>query len=83
MNTLVLAPFSDDGLTRLAALGHVVHEPWTETRTLWDPEELGARLTDEGFDALAVEADFLLRGTVRHRARTADRCHLPRRPPPR
>ena len=59
MNTLVLAPFSDDGLARLAALGRVVYEPWTETRTLWDPEELGARLTDEGFGALAVEADFL------------------------
>ena len=59
MNTLVLAPFSDDGLARLAALGRVVHEPWTETRTLWDPEELGTRLTQEGFDALAVEADFL------------------------
>ena len=36
-----------------------MYEPWTETRTLWDPEELGARLTNEGFDALAVEADFL------------------------
>ncbi len=59
MNTLVLAPFSDDGLARLAALGRVAHEPWTETRTLWDPEELGARLKSEGFDALAVEADFL------------------------
>ncbi len=59
MNTLVLAPFSDEGLARLAALGRVVNEPWTETRTLWDPEELGARLTNEGFDALAVEADFL------------------------
>lgn len=59
MNTLVLAPFSDEGLARLGALGRVAHEPWTETRTLRDPEELGARLTDEGFDALAVEADFL------------------------
>ena len=59
MNTLVLAPFSEDGLARLAALGRVAHEPWTETRILWDPEELGARLTNEGFDALVVEADFL------------------------
>ena len=59
MNTLVLAPFSDEGLARLAALGRVAYEPWTETRALWDPEELGARLTQEGFDALAVEADFL------------------------
>ncbi len=62
MNTLVLAPFSSEGLARLAALGRVVHEPWTETRTLWDPEELGARLTDEDFDALIVEADFLFEG---------------------
>ncbi len=59
MNTLVLAPFSDDGLARLGALGRVAYEPWTETRMLWDPEELGGRLTQEGFDALAVEADFL------------------------
>ena len=59
MNTLVLAPFSADGLARLAALGRAVHEPWTETRTLRDPEELGARLAAEGFDSLAVEADFL------------------------
>ena len=59
MNTLVLAPFSNDGLARLVALGRVTHEPWTETRTLWDPDELGARLTREGCDALAVEADFL------------------------
>ena len=59
MNTLVLAPFSTEGMARLAALGRAVHEPWTATRTLWDPEELGARLAAEGFDSLAVEADFL------------------------
>lgn len=59
MNTLVLAPFSAEGIARLAALGRAVHEPWTETGTLWDPEELGARLAVEGFDALAAEADFL------------------------
>ena len=59
MNTLVLAPFSSEGIARLAALGRVVHEPWTETGTLWDPAELGARLAADGFDALAAEADFL------------------------
>ena len=59
MNTLVLAPFSAEGIARLAALGRAVHEPWTETGTLWDPAELGARLAAEGFDALAAEADFL------------------------
>ena len=59
MKSLVLAPFSEKGLARIGALGSVTHEPWTATQTLWDPEELGTRLTNEGFDALAVEADFL------------------------
>lgn len=59
MNSLVLAPFSAGGIARLEALGRVVHEPWTSTQTIWDPEELGARLDGESFDALAVEADFL------------------------
>ena len=58
MNSLVLAPFSDDGLARLRALGRAVHEPWTATQTLWDPEELGRRLAAEAFDALVIEADF-------------------------
>lgn len=58
MNSLVLAPFSDDGVARLQALGRVVHEPWTATQTLWDPQELGQRLDAEGFDALVIEADF-------------------------
>lgn len=47
------------GLKRLAALGAAVHEPWTETQVLWDPEELGSRLEAEDFDALVVEADFV------------------------
>lgn len=59
MNTLVLAPFTDVGLTALRELGSVTYEPWTRTQVLWDPEELGERLTNEGFDALVVEADFL------------------------
>ena len=59
MKSLVLAPFSSNGIARLQALGPVTHEPWTETQTLWDPEELGARVAAEGFDALVVEADFL------------------------
>lgn len=59
MNTLVLAPFSEQGLAALDGLGSVTYEPWTETRRLYDPEELGARLQGQGFDALVVEADFL------------------------
>ncbi|MEK9659329.1 MAG: NAD(P)-dependent oxidoreductase [Chloroflexota bacterium] len=59
MRTLVLAPFSAEGLDSLDALGGVTCEPWTQTQRLFDPEELGARLQDEGFDAVVVEADFL------------------------
>jgi D-3-phosphoglycerate dehydrogenase / 2-oxoglutarate reductase len=59
MNTLVLAPFSDDGLAALRSVGSVRYEPWTQTKELHDPEELGTRLRDQGFQALVVEADFL------------------------
>ena len=59
MNTLVLAPFTDMALASLRAFGDVVYEPWPETQVLYDPEELGDRLTRDGFEALIVEADFL------------------------
>lgn len=59
MNTLVLAPFSEEGLSALAKLGSVTYEPWTQTQRLYDPAELGVRLRGEGFGALVVEADFL------------------------
>ena len=59
MNTLVLAPFSDDGLAALSSIGNVCYQPWTQTNELQDPEELGKRLLAEGFQALVVEADFL------------------------
>ena len=59
MNTLVLAPFSPEGLAALERLGRVSYEPWTETRRLHDPEELGQRLEHGAFEALVVEADFL------------------------
>jgi D-3-phosphoglycerate dehydrogenase len=38
----------------------VAYEPWTVTRRLWDPAELGQRITAERVGAVAVEADFLL-----------------------
>ncbi len=59
MNTLVLAPFSNQGLAALQGLGSATYEPWTETRRLHSPEELGTRLATQGFDTLIVEADFL------------------------
>ena len=60
MNSLVLAPFSDGGLAALREVGAADYEPWTQTQRLYDPEELGERLTAEGVGALIVEADFLL-----------------------
>lgn len=60
MKVLILAPFSDAQLDRLRKLGvEVVYENWLETSRLWDPEVLGGRLRDEGFEGLIVEADFV------------------------
>jgi len=64
MKILVLAPFSDEGLARLRRLGDVVYEPWLATRRIWDPEELGARLHQDGIDAVIIEADFVLAETL-------------------
>ncbi|MHB0875003.1 MAG: NAD(P)-dependent oxidoreductase [Anaerolineae bacterium] len=63
MKALLLAPFDAETLGRLAALGEVVHEPWLQSRRLWDPEELGARLQAEEFDVLVIEADFVTEET--------------------
>jgi D-3-phosphoglycerate dehydrogenase len=59
VNTLILAPFSNEGLTTLGTMGSVCYEPWTQTNKLQDPEELGIRLRSDNFQALIVEADFL------------------------
>ncbi len=58
MKALVLAPFDGDALASLGALAPAVCEPWTETRRLYDPQELGERLVREGFGILLIEADF-------------------------
>lgn len=59
MRALILAPFSERALRRLRARLDVVYESWLESRRLQDPDELGSRLRDEGFDILVVEADFV------------------------
>ena len=56
---LILAPFSETQLTRLRSRVDVNYESWMETRELRDPEELGARLHEEGCDILVVEVDFV------------------------
>jgi len=61
--SLVLAPFEQNALARLRALGPVTYEPWTTTHRLRDPEELGAGLKAGGFAAVVIEADFLFEET--------------------
>jgi len=63
MKALILAPFHPDALARLREHGEVVYESWLDTGTLTDPEELGARLSAEGFDVLITEADFVFEET--------------------
>ena len=59
MRVLILAPFSDGALKRLQLSADAVHESWLAAGALQDPEELGARLSRERFDAVVVEGDFL------------------------
>lgn len=59
MRALVLAPMTPEALEALGKLMPTAYEPWTETRRLYDPEELAARLDSEEVSVLVVEADFL------------------------
>ncbi len=64
MRALILAPFTPESLLELEAAGiGAVHESWLESGELQDPEQLGRRLLNEGFDAVVVEADFLFEET--------------------
>ena len=56
---LILAPFGEAQLARLLRRVDVNYESWMETRALWDPEELGLRLREDGCDILVVEVDFV------------------------
>ena len=56
---LVLAPFDDGCLAELRREMEVGHESWLETRLIWDPEELGRRISAEGISILVVEIDFV------------------------
>ena len=59
MRALILAPFSTAELAELRETIDVTYESWLETRRLYDPEELGSRLTSEGTAILVVESDFV------------------------
>jgi phosphoglycerate dehydrogenase-like enzyme len=58
---LILAPFDAGELDRLRQAAEVVHESWIEHRQMLAPVDLAARLGEGGFDAVAVEAEFVTR----------------------
>lgn len=59
MKALILVPFQPAALQRLQASVDVVCESWMETRRLYAPEELAARIQSEGFQIVVIEADFV------------------------
>jgi D-3-phosphoglycerate dehydrogenase len=59
MKALVRAPFDERWLARLRERVNVTYEPWTESRTIYNPAELAQRLRDEKIAIVVVEADFL------------------------
>ena len=63
MHVLILAPFDEKCLERLRGSMKVTYRPWTESRSLYDPEELAELINDSGIDAMVVEADFVLEET--------------------
>ena len=60
MHVLILAPFEEECLKRLRCRMEVTYRPWTESRSLYDPEELAEVINESGIDAVVVEADFVL-----------------------
>ncbi len=56
---LILAPFAQRWVDRLGEQLNVTYEPWIESRRLHDPKVLAARIRQERFAVVIVEADFL------------------------
>ncbi len=63
MHVLILAPFEEKCLERLRSSMKVTYKPWTESRSLYDPEELAELINECGAEAVVVEADFVLEET--------------------
>lgn len=63
MHVLILAPFEEKRLKQLRSRMKVTYKPWTESRSLYDPEELAELINESGIDAVVVEADFVLEET--------------------
>ena len=56
---LILAPFSNRALRRLAGRLDADYESWMDSGRLHDPDELAARLNDRGASILVIELDFV------------------------
>ena len=56
---LILAPFSDAGLERLADRVEVHYESWMDSGRVHDPEELASKLGELGASILVMELDFV------------------------
>ena len=61
---LILAPFAERQLARLRGEMEVSYESWLDTRRVSDPDILAARIRDERFSMLVVEADFVFEDTL-------------------
>lgn len=64
MTALILAPFTADCLAELTRAMPVVYESWADTRHLYAPCELAARLNAEAASVLVVEPDFVFEETL-------------------
>ena len=63
---------------RLRRTADLTLRPWTESHELIDPYDLAAEIEEHGYDALFIEADFVLEETFSQRADVAVRRGLPR-----
>lgn len=61
---LSLVALEPAAAARLRSGTRLVQRPWTDTRELADPMALGQELAREAFDAVFVEADFILPETM-------------------
>ena len=64
MTALILAPFTADCVAELTRAMPVVHESWTDTRRLYAPCELAARINAEDASVLVVEPEFVFEETL-------------------
>ncbi len=63
MRALILAPFDERQIERLAAEMSVTHESWLDSLKLTDPDDMAARIRSEGISILVIEADFVFEET--------------------